>query len=550
MTPLEQRLSRGGKRRTLAAPRGDSVFATQCRETTSLFAKGWIMRAGNSDLLKTATTGRLSARIKRGRLLAGTAVAAGLLLVGIWYVRPGGADHELSGIVERVVRAPFEHDVSERGELESSNNVLVRCEVQSRTAGTNGVKIIEIVPEGTNVKQGEFLIRFDDAALKSERTTQLINVGTAEATAAQSRNDLDAALIGRKEYEFGEFETEREKVNGEILVASQAVTHAEESVTHSRKLLRRGYIPKLAVQSDEFRLAKAQSDLRAAKVKLNSLMEYTKPKKISELDAKVKTAEAKLKADEAKLVLENEKLRVLDEQIAKCLINAPVDGQVIYDHERDDWGGGEYHIKQGAVVHEQRIVIRLPDPKQMQVVAKVAESRIDRIKVGMPAKIEIEGLPGVHLEGKVTRVNEYPAAEDWLSAGAKEYATTIQVLGQQQGLRPGMTAHVAIRVETIPDALQVPIQAVAERGGRHYCLRKNGAGFEPREVGVSSTNEKFLIVRSGLQVGDEVLLNPRARLDAYDLESLQAASTSEPLLQQASLQTQASNADAGRGAGL
>lgn len=508
------------------------------------------MRAEIPDRSAIVSPGRRAGRFKRGRLLAGSLGATCLLFAGVWYVQPTGTEGELTGIVERVVRGPFEHDVSERGELESSNNVLVRCEVQSRTAGTNGVKIIEIVPEGTNVKKGEFLIRFDDAALKSERTSQLINVGTAEATAAQSKNDLDAALIGRQEYEFGEFENEREKVTGEILVASQAVTHAEESVLHSKKLLRRGYIPKLAVQSDEFRLAKSQSDLRAAKVRLNSLMEYTKPKKISELDAKVKTAEAKLKADEAKLVLENEKLRVLDEQIARCLINSPADGQVIYDHERDDWGGGEYNIKQGATVHEQRIVIRLPDPKQMQVVAKVAESRIDRIKVGMPAKIEIEGLPGVHLEGKVTRVNEYPAAEDWLSAGAKEYATTIQVVGEQQGLRPGMTAQVAIRVETIPDALQIPIQAVAERGGRHYCLRKGSARFEPREVGVGSTNEKFLIVRSGLEVGDEVLLNPRARLDAYDLKSLPVATRSESTLQHASLQKGSQGAPGIEGAGL
>ena len=43
------------------------------------------------------------------------------------------------------------------------------------------------------------------------------------------------------------------------------------------------------------------------------------------------------------------------------------------------------------------------------------------------------------------------------------------------GLRPGMTAKVAIRVETIPDALQVPIQAVVERGGKHYCLLARGA---------------------------------------------------------------------------
>ena len=147
---------------------------------------------------------------------------------------------------------------------------------------------------------------------------------------------------------------------------------------------------------------------------------------------------------------------------------------MIYDHERDDWGGAEYQIKQGTVVHEQRVVIRLPDPKQMQVVAKVAESRIDRIKVGMPAKIEIEGLPGVELKGKVTRVNEYPAADNWFNAGVKEYATTVQVIDPPAGLRPGMTAHVAIRVETIDDALQVPIQAVVERGGRYYCLRERG----------------------------------------------------------------------------
>jgi hypothetical protein len=202
------------------------------------------------------------------------------------------------------------------------------------------------------------------------------------------------------------------------------------------------------------------------------------------------------------------------------------------------------------VVHEQRIVIRLPDPTQMQVVAKVAESRIDRIKMGMPAKIEIEGLPGVHLEGKVTRVNEYPAAENWLSAGVKEYATTIQVVGEQQGLRPGMTAHVAIRVESVPDALQVPIQAVAERNGRHFCLRKNGVKFEPREVSVGSTNEKFLIVRSGLEVGDQVLLDPRSRLDDYDLESVPVAKAEATIVQQASLRTDATGGGGAEGAGL
>ena len=463
----------------------------------------------------TGRRGSLSGQLVVFSAMAGVASVAS----AVWYLRPfSDAAPADSALVERVVRGVFEHDIVERGELESSNNVVVCCEVRSRGAGANGVKIIEIVPEGTIVKKGDFLVRFDDAALKTERTTQLISVESAEATAAQSKNDLEAAVISRKEYEFGEFETEREKITGEKLVAGQAVTHALESVSHSKKMLRRGYIPKLQLQSDEFRLAKSQSDLRSAEVRLHALLEYTRPKKISELDSKVKTCEAKLKSDEAKLALERQKLEEIADQIAKCAVNAPVDGQVIYDHERDDWGGAEYKIKQGTVVHERRVVIRLPDPKQMQVVAKVAEARIDRIKVGMPAKIEVEGLPDVALTGKVTRVNEYPASENWFNSNIKEYATTVQVFDPPSGLRPGMTARVAIRVETIEDALQVPIQSVVERKGKYYCLRRGDTALEPREVVPGSTNEKFIVIRKGLALGDKVLLNPRAHLADFELQ--------------------------------
>jgi RND family efflux transporter MFP subunit len=479
-------------------------------------------RAG--DRRNRRSRGATTSTLVTGVALAGLASLASVA----WYINPFASSPVMDpGLVQKVVRGAFEHDIVERGELESSNNVLIRCEVQSRVAGSNGVKIIEIVPEGTNVKKGDFLVRFDDAALQSERTTQLINVGTAEAAAAQAQNDLETAVISRKEYEFGEFATESEKIHGEILVANQAVGHGQESVIHFRKMLRRGYVAAVQVRSHEYSLLKAQSDLRAAKVKLNSLLEYTKPKKISELDAKVKTCEAKLKSEEAKLALEGVKLKVLDEQIAKCLIHAPVDGQVIYDHERDDWGGAEYQIKQGAVVHEQRVVIRLPDPSKMQVVAKVAESRIDRIKPDMRATIEIEGLPGRVLQGKVTRVNEYPARENWFSANVKEYATTIEVLDPSVGLRPGMTAQVAIRVETQSDVLQVPVQAVVERNGTHYCARRSGSTVEVCKVEVGSTNEKFAVILAGLAAGDEVSMNPRSRLDAQLPEAEKTAQKKE-----------------------
>ncbi len=213
-------------------------------------------------------------------------------------------------------------------------------------------------------------------------------------------------------------------------------------------------------------------------------------------------------------------------------------------------GGAEYQIKQGTVVHEQRVVIRLPDPKQMQVVAKVAESRIEQIKPGMPAKIEIEGLPGVELSGKVTRVNEYPAPDNWFNSGVKEYATTVEVFDPPKGLRPGMTARVSIRVETISDALQVPIQAVLERGGKYYCVQRSGEKLAPRQVLVGSTNEKFLVIRQGLKVGDEVLLNPRSHISDESLDATTLVAEAGDDARQASNERTATAASPSGGAGL
>jgi len=163
-------------------------------------------------------------------------------------------------------------------------------------------------------------------------------------------------------------------------------------------------------------------------------------------------------------------------------------------------------------------------------VAKVAESRIDLIKKDMPASFEIEGLPGVKLEGKVIKVNEYPVPDNWFNANVKEYATTIQVNDPPAGLRPGMTAKVAIRVETLPDVLQVPIQAVVQRGGKHYCLlARPGVAIEPREVLIGSTNEKFLVIRDGLSRDDLVLMNPRVHMNRLHFPEAEEAAGDEKL---------------------
>jgi hypothetical protein len=66
----------------------------------------------------------------------------------------------------------------------------------------------------------------------------------------------------------------------------------------------------------------------------------------------------------------------------------------------------------------------------------------------------------------------------------------------------------------------VPIQAVVERQGAHYCVRRTGNSVEPSRVHVGSTNEKFLVIRQGLMAGDEVLLDPRSHLSRANLDEV------------------------------
>src|SRR5210317_42810 len=80
-------------------------------------------------------------------ILAAIAVL-GLIVIG------GGvfffADTQENGsdpLIHNVQRGVFLHVVSEKGEIESSNNVEVRCQVKARKS--TGTEILEVVPEGS-----------------------------------------------------------------------------------------------------------------------------------------------------------------------------------------------------------------------------------------------------------------------------------------------------------------------------------------------------------------------------------------------------------------
>src|SRR5207237_8957000 len=106
--------------------------------------------------------------------------------------------------------------------------------------------------------------------------------------------------------------------------------------------------------------------------------------------------------------------------------------------------------------------------------------------------------------------------EGYWRQGVKEYLTVVQMddLPESAGLKPGMTGEVKVLVSKLPDVYVAPVQAVAEREGKHLAYVVGPAGVERREVTVGENNEKFVAIQDGLAEGERVALDARARVAA------------------------------------
>jgi multidrug efflux pump subunit AcrA (membrane-fusion protein) len=142
----------------------------------------------------------------------------------------------------------------------------------------------------------------------------------------------------------------------------------------------------------------------------------------------------------------------------------------------------------------------------MQVKTVVNESRINMVRPGAVAKIELDSVPGTYFDGYVETVDAFPMSRRW-SSSTKEYGAIVMITSPTSDLRPGLRAKVTIVVARESNVLQVPVQSVVERAGVNYCLVSSNRTLTPKPVEIGPNNDKFVVVHSGLSEGDEVALD-------------------------------------------
>ncbi|HVK16672.1 MAG TPA: efflux RND transporter periplasmic adaptor subunit, partial [Fimbriiglobus sp.] len=475
--------------------------------------------------------------------------ALALLLGGLAYagVTWGLPDRKASDVITaRATRGVLVITVTDRGELESAQSTQVNCEVEG------GGKIATIVPEGTRVKKGDEVCRFDTDTLQKAVNEQSVKWEQAVAKAKAARSELevqknkelseidkaDLALtladIDLKAYQDkeGEYTVELEKRKAAVDLAKKKLKEAEDDLEFTRGLVKKGFAQLEQLPAKELTVDSERATARQQEADLKVFERFTSEKKRVELRAKAKDAKRELertkksqaaateKADnEVKATgktaeLEEQHLKRFQAQMEKCVVKAPSEGIVIY-YNRRYWDESS-RIRPGGNVYFQQPIFTLPDLDNMQVKMKVHESVVKKVLKGMTANMQMDALGGQVLHGTVKSVATLAQNDMGWGTGVKEYETIVSIddLPKEAGLRPGMTAEVKILIKTVPDALTVPVSAVTESGGKHVCYVKTGRGLERREVKVGEGNEQNIQILEGLQDGEEVALDARVRAAA------------------------------------
>ncbi|QDV82598.1 efflux RND transporter periplasmic adaptor subunit [Planctomycetes bacterium TBK1r] len=424
-------------------------------------------------------------------------------------------DVESSILTHRVSPGKLAVTVTENGTVESSNNEEIKCMVKG------GSTVLWVIETGTIVKPGDELVRLDTSQIEDNILAQEIIYENALANKITAESDVAVAETSITEYLEGTFIEERSTIEKEIFDAEQALKQAELSYESNVRMAAKGLIKTLQLQGEKFAVESARKALELKQTKLMALEKYKKQKEMQTLQSDLRAAKARLASFDASLRLEQARLEREKEQLKNCTITAEIGGMVIFP-SMADWKSTP-DIEEGAVVREQQTLLVIPDVSQMQVKVGIHESKVDRLKVGMPAKIELQDI---ELVGEVSEIAEVTKPAGWWTGNLVKYDTIIK-LQQREGLKPGMSAIVDVVLAEHDDVLTVPVASILESDGQFFCWVEERGKVTRRLIQLGDTNDEFTIVTAGLAGGEKVVLDPLAYVDEAQQQALRPAKTGE-----------------------
>ncbi|MBI4935869.1 MAG: efflux RND transporter periplasmic adaptor subunit [Actinobacteria bacterium] len=287
------------------------------------------------------------------------------------------------------------------------------------------------------------------------------------------------------------------------------------------------------VQQTRARLQAAESDIvreEATLKRLRNVMQRIEKEsgnafnvgEREKAQTEVRVSEAQLESLRSQAQSARAALRENQTALAWATLKAPVDGTVLSTNHRV----GE-RIR-GSDFSEDTVLV-LGSMSTMDIKIEVGEHDVVHLKKGQRARIEIDALPNVPVEGEVTDIGRDAVIKN---AGTDNevinYPVWVALTKPPAAALAGMSGQVTVDTETHPEVVAVPIQAVTVRPraapdggvatkapatGRADKLEKvvfvvKDGKASRRRVTAGVSSETHLEILDGLQAGEEVVEGP------------------------------------------
>ena len=393
-------------------------------------------------------------------------IAAGLfVLVMVVWLAMGSNGKKSNAILVSPKRGTFNVDITTTGELKAKNSVKITGPQGAYQFQVYNLKIQKLVPEGTEVKKGDFVAQLDRSEITGKLQDAKLELQKVQSQFEQAQLDSTLTLTkARNDLVNLKYDAEEKKITVEQSKFESPAVQRQTRINYDRAIRK-------------YRQAKEN------------------------YKTQVKQSDAKLSEINAELEKRRNDLHRLQKVMKNFTIRAPDNGMVIY---RRTWNGTK--IKQGSSISSwDPEVAELPDFSVMESVTYVNEVDIQKVKLHQSADIGLDAMPDKHLKGTITHVANI--GEQRPNSDSKVFEVVIQINKSDTTLRPAMTTSNVIHIKSLPNKLYVPLEAIHARDSLNFVFRKSGLETVMQQVKLGTMNETDIVIKKGLSTKDEVYLS-------------------------------------------
>lgn len=276
----------------------------------------------------------------------------------------------------------------------------------------------------------------------------------------------------------------------------------------------------IARAKDDTALKQAEDELSRAKLELgrNEIVSRIDAEKnqeaAEEAEATLKqlkaTYELKRTAAKAAIRIQEiqrdhamEAMRYAQSNAAKMTVHSPMNGVVVLN---TIWLGGRMGtVQTGDQVRPGVPFMAVVDPSQMEVRVELNQVDLLHVHIGQRARMHLDAYPGIELAATLEDLSPLGHPGQFTET-VRTFAARFSIQGSDPRLLPDLSAALDLDLSSGQKVLVVPRQYVTGDGSAAAVWMKNGGSREKRSVKTGDSNDREVVVLSGLQEGDVVEL--------------------------------------------